>query len=112
MDRGAWWAVVHGVAKNWTRLSDAAAAAYSQDCTGVATDSSCFHHPPEDSPYPFAVSPHYHFPNLWQPHCVPMNLPILDTSYKRNYTVKKKKNQLEHLEVHGSRIAEDWLGEF
>ena len=27
MDRGAWWAVVHGVEKNWTRLSDAAAAA-------------------------------------------------------------------------------------
>ena len=21
-DRGAWWAVVHGVAKSWTRLSD------------------------------------------------------------------------------------------
>ena len=23
-----------------------------------------------------------------------------------------RKNQLEHLEVHGSRITEDWLGEF
>ena len=22
MDRGAWWAAVHGVAKGWTRLSD------------------------------------------------------------------------------------------
>ena len=22
MDRGAWWATVHGVAKNWTRLND------------------------------------------------------------------------------------------
>ena len=22
MDRGAWWAVVHGAAKSWTRLSD------------------------------------------------------------------------------------------
>ena len=22
MDRGAWWATVHGVAKNWARLSD------------------------------------------------------------------------------------------
>ena len=22
MDGGAWWATVHGVAKNWTRLSD------------------------------------------------------------------------------------------
>ena len=22
MDRGAWWAAVHGVAKTWTRLSD------------------------------------------------------------------------------------------
>ena len=22
MDRGAWWAVVHGVARSWTRLSN------------------------------------------------------------------------------------------
>ena len=22
MDQGAWWTTVHGVAKNWTRLSD------------------------------------------------------------------------------------------
>ena len=22
MDRGAWWATVHGVAESWTRLSD------------------------------------------------------------------------------------------
>ena len=22
MDRGAWWATVHGVAKNWTQLSN------------------------------------------------------------------------------------------
>ena len=22
MDRGAWWATVHGVAKSWTRLGD------------------------------------------------------------------------------------------
>ena len=22
MDRGAWWAIVHGAAKSWTRLSD------------------------------------------------------------------------------------------
>ena len=22
MDRGAWWAIVHGVAKSWTQLSD------------------------------------------------------------------------------------------
>ena len=22
MDRGAWWAVVHGVARSWTRLTD------------------------------------------------------------------------------------------
>ena len=22
MDRGAWWAVVHGVTKSWTQLSD------------------------------------------------------------------------------------------
>ena len=24
MDRGAWWAAVHGVAESWTRLSDLA----------------------------------------------------------------------------------------
>ena len=24
MDRGAWWAAVHGVAKSWTRLRDCA----------------------------------------------------------------------------------------
>ena len=22
MDRGTWWAIVHGVTKNWTRMSD------------------------------------------------------------------------------------------
>ena len=22
MDRGAWWATIHGVAKSWTKLSD------------------------------------------------------------------------------------------
>ena len=22
MDRGAWWGIVHGVARSWTRLSD------------------------------------------------------------------------------------------
>ena len=22
MDRGAWWAIIHGVAKSWTRLRD------------------------------------------------------------------------------------------
>jgi len=22
MDRGVWWAAVHGIAKNWTQLSD------------------------------------------------------------------------------------------
>ena len=27
MERRAWWAKVHGVAKSWTRLSDLAAAA-------------------------------------------------------------------------------------
>ena len=27
MDGGAWWAAVYGVAQNWTRLSDLAAAA-------------------------------------------------------------------------------------
>ena len=29
MDRGAWWAIVHGVAKSWTRLGHLAAAAAS-----------------------------------------------------------------------------------
>ena len=30
MDREAWWATVHGIAKSWTQLSDlAAAAAYT-----------------------------------------------------------------------------------
>ena len=24
MDKGVWWAIVHGIAKNWTRLSDQA----------------------------------------------------------------------------------------
>ena len=27
MDRGGWWAAVHGVAKSWTQLSDETAAA-------------------------------------------------------------------------------------
>ena len=26
MDRGHWWAIVHGVAKSWTRLSDESTA--------------------------------------------------------------------------------------
>ena len=29
MDRGAWWATVHGVAKSWTRLSDLSTAQQS-----------------------------------------------------------------------------------
>ena len=36
MDRGAWWARVHGVTKSWTRLSD---QAQGQDVFG-----SCLEH--------------------------------------------------------------------
>ena len=35
MDKGAWWATVHGVTKNWTRLSNFACTALcvgSVDC--------------------------------------------------------------------------------
>ena len=28
MDRGAWWATVHGVAKSWTRLSNLAGTVF------------------------------------------------------------------------------------
>ena len=30
MDRGVWWATVHGFAKNWTRMSDRAHALNQQ----------------------------------------------------------------------------------
>ena len=30
MDRGVWWAIVHGVAKNWTQLNDQAQAWVTQ----------------------------------------------------------------------------------
>ena len=30
MDRGAWWAIVHGVAKSWTQLSDVTISYYPQ----------------------------------------------------------------------------------
>ena len=31
MDRGAWWAIVHGVTKSWTQLSDFHSPLY-KDC--------------------------------------------------------------------------------
>ena len=31
MDKGAWWATVHGVTKSWTRLSN---FAYTAQCVG------------------------------------------------------------------------------
>ena len=43
MDREAWHAVVHGVAKSWTRLSDLAAAAFvlSLPCGLAGKESAC-----------------------------------------------------------------------
>ena len=31
MDRGGWWAAVHGVAKSWTQLSDSYTHRHTQD---------------------------------------------------------------------------------
>ena len=31
MDRGAWWATVHGVAKSWARLSDLTLLYYTEE---------------------------------------------------------------------------------
>ena len=93
MDRGAGWAVVHGVEKNWTRLSDAAAAAAAAypKIVRVSPLTPAVSIPPQKTALTHLQSLRITTsPNLWQPHCVPMNLPILDTSYKRNYTVKKK----------------------
>ena len=48
MDRGAWWAAVHGVAKSWTRLSDFTFTNYLAWCLQdvmekeMATHSSVF----------------------------------------------------------------------
>ena len=33
MDRGAWWATVHGVAKSWTGLSDKHKITADGDCS-------------------------------------------------------------------------------
>ena len=43
MDRGAWWATVHGVAKSWRRLNDYAHIQYLQmkSFTEVAATDSC-----------------------------------------------------------------------
>ena len=34
MDGGAWWAIVHGVAKSWTRLSDFTHPRHQEDTWG------------------------------------------------------------------------------
>ena len=48
MDRGAWWAVVHGVAKNRTRLSDFPFT-FSRSCIGEGNGNplqcSCLENP-------------------------------------------------------------------
>ena len=44
MDRGAWWATVHGVTKNWTQLSDLARTAHSfnKPTERKESDKICF----------------------------------------------------------------------
>ena len=41
-DKGAWWAAVHGVAKNWTRVSNGTATAQSKGfpCSSVGRESA------------------------------------------------------------------------
>ena len=43
MDRGAWWATVHGVAKSWTRLSNFTSLMYTGGFPGGAggKETSC-----------------------------------------------------------------------
>ena len=41
MDRGAWWATVHGVTKSWTRLSDTLSLSFSS-MEGSLLDSPVF----------------------------------------------------------------------
>ena len=44
VDRGAWWTIVHGVAKSRTRLSDFAFAfAFTSLCHPFAVHCGCFH---------------------------------------------------------------------
>ena len=39
MDRGAWWATVHGVTKSWTRLSDFILLGWPKVCSGFSVTS-------------------------------------------------------------------------
>ena len=52
MDRGAWWATVHGVAKSWTRLSSVHLAAFFH----VVSASPTLPHPGGPLPRPKATS--------------------------------------------------------
>ena len=38
MDRGGWWATVHGVVKSWTRMSDSHIYTHTQTHTEVGGD--------------------------------------------------------------------------
>ena len=40
MDRGAWWARVHEVAKSWTELSDQAQHSTPQPCASLKSEDS------------------------------------------------------------------------
>ena len=42
MDRGAWWATVHGVAKSWTQLSDSQFHFFLQQDTNLSLDGCSF----------------------------------------------------------------------
>ena len=37
LDRGAWWATIHGVTKSWTRLSDFCVCVYGGNQHNFAT---------------------------------------------------------------------------
>ena len=64
MDREAWWAAVHGVAKSWTRLSDWSEAITLQYCSGFGPTSTWISHECTCVPHPEAPS---HLP----PHPIP-----------------------------------------
>ena len=44
MDRGAWWATVHGVAKSWTRLTEHTyTPTHTRSCASLYSSSKWFH---------------------------------------------------------------------
>ena len=45
MDRGAWWAAVHGVAQSWTRLKQLSMHAYVGEGNGNPLQCSCLENP-------------------------------------------------------------------